>query len=460
MRTHQAIVLSLIVLSGCTATQLRYETLNQAATVESITEKQIFFNLALFDQNPYALPSQVTVIAGSATTTDSASPTFMTPLGLATTTTSQLAAMTSSSMATAAVVTPQTVATAVSTGTSGTTTTTTNGTTGGSTTTNTSGTSGGPTNSVADTRPNRSLSLALSDSWMESWTLDPVVNPDVLRRLSALYRYVLGESDVVADASVGKNKRGYPDLLQFKAWVAKDPANKVAVDTQFICDYPLTQPPSAAGETAPTMSTKITTKTQQGAPKEVTTTGPDPNAGGTITLTLNCPIDSRGDTRPRSINVKASVLELPNCIVCLDDADRIAAIQKAEADRIAETQKADADNIAQTPKAIVSQVAPDAAAALADNPHALYVNPNLQFGFVTRTAVSVDGTQKPTNNIHLGHGFYGDLNSDPNPHRAFHQFELFVDTATIVQNAAGGTPGGSNQKLLSVPISPNGFLLK
>ena len=232
-------------------------------------------------------------------------------------------------------------------------------------------------------------------------------------------------------------------------------------DTQFICDYPLTQPPSTAGETAPTMSTKITTKTQQGAPKEVTTTGPDPNAGGSITLTLSCPIDSRGVARrTRSISVKASVLEMPNCIVCWDDADHVAATEKADADRIAETQKANVDNLDQTRKAIVSQVAPDADAALAANPHALYVNPNLQFGFVTRAAVSVDRTQKPINNVSLGHGFYGDLNSDPNPHRAFHQFELFVDTATVVQNTAGGTAGGSNQKLLSVPISPNGFLLK
>src|ERR1700728_1755425 len=126
MRIHQAIIVSFMVLSGCTATQLRYQTLNQAQTVESITEKQIFFNLGQFDQNPYAFPSQVTVIAGSASTTDSASPTFMTPLGMMTATTSQLAEMTTSSLATAAVTTPQTVATAVSTGASGTTTTTTN----------------------------------------------------------------------------------------------------------------------------------------------------------------------------------------------------------------------------------------------------------------------------------------------------------------------------------------------
>ena len=119
MRIHQAIIVSLVALSGCTATQLRYQTLNQAGTVESITEKQIFFNLEQFDKNPYAFPSQVTVIAGSASTTNSVSPTFMTPLGMATTVTSQFANAAQTSVANALVATTSnTVANAVTTGTS------------------------------------------------------------------------------------------------------------------------------------------------------------------------------------------------------------------------------------------------------------------------------------------------------------------------------------------------------
>ena len=143
--TNIALV-SLILLSGCTASQLRYETLNQAGTVESITEKQIFFNLEQFDKNPYAFPSQVTVIAGSASTTNSVSPTFMTPLGMATTVTSQLANTASSNVATALVATTSnSVATAVTNGTSS---LTTNGTTG--TTTNTTG---GMTTNTMSTAP-------------------------------------------------------------------------------------------------------------------------------------------------------------------------------------------------------------------------------------------------------------------------------------------------------------------
>jgi hypothetical protein len=272
------------------------------------------------------------------------------------------------------------------------------------------------------------------------------VNPDVLRRLSALYRYVLGESDVVSDSTVGVNKKGYPDLQQFKAWVARDAANKVAVDTQFICDYPLAEPSSPAGQTAAMISTKITTRTAGGAPKEVTTTGPDTNAGGSIKLTVSCLIDGQGHKSPRTINVKASVLDLPNCIVCLDGTEQIVASQKRDDDNVAPASQPPVSAVAATP--------PDVALKR----YALYVNPNLRFGLITRVRIANDGKSE---NAYLGHGFYGLVDREnKNPHRDFHEFELFVDTAALVQNAAGGTAGGSNQKLLSVPISPNGFLLK
>jgi hypothetical protein len=50
MNHRKPIVVSLMLLSGCTASQLRYQTLNQAETVESITEKQIFFNLEVANE--------------------------------------------------------------------------------------------------------------------------------------------------------------------------------------------------------------------------------------------------------------------------------------------------------------------------------------------------------------------------------------------------------------------------
>lgn len=146
MRKNQALIGILLTLSGCTATQLRYETLNESGTVESLTKRQILFNLALFKDDPYAIPSQVTVIAGSASTTNSVSPTFMTPLGTATVITSQLANTSMASVANAVATTASnSVAGAVASGTSN---MTTNGTSG-----MTTGTTGGMTTNTTSTAP-------------------------------------------------------------------------------------------------------------------------------------------------------------------------------------------------------------------------------------------------------------------------------------------------------------------
>ncbi len=463
MNSLRLVTLSLLTcLAGCTATQLRYQTLNEGETLESITEKQIFFNLGQFDQDPYAFPSQVTVIAGSASTTDSVSPTFMVPLGTSSLVTTQLANMTSSSLSTAAAnMTSNSVATAVSAGTQntttntimagsvggpvtgastmtanqttgGTTATTTNGTTGSTTTTNMTGANDGTTTSTATTRPNSSLSLALTDNWMESWTLDPVVNPDVLRRLSALYRYVLGESDAAGE-DVARDKNGFPNRRALKAWADQ---HKQEIDDQFICDYPLSEAsvPGTSGA-SPTISTKLTTKTDHNEPLEITKSGPDPHAtvAGSITVTIQCLINSKGDRKNRAIKAMLSSMKPPACVVCLDDSYDQQAVDGA------------------------AKPIPEEA------PHVvrpLYVNPNLNFGFITRATASIESDGKTIHsNVYLGHGFYGDVNIDPNPHRAFHEFELFIDSATIV-GTSNGAAGGTNPKVLSVPISPNGFLLE
>jgi hypothetical protein len=485
MAHTKIIVVSLALLSGCTASQLRYETLNQAGTVESITEKQIFFNLEQFDKNPYAFPSQVTVIAGSASTTNSVSPTFMTPLGMATTVTSQFADAATSSVATAlASTTADSVAGAVANGTSNTTTgttgstvttgttnvvtsggpntttaagtsgsvanststavangttgstttTTTKGTTTGNTTTGTTGRTGTITNSSASTRPNRTLSLALSDNWMESWTLDPVVNPDVLRRLSALYRYVLGETRAV-DQGLDNPDR---DLKRpaFRAW-AKQHQN--AIEDQFMCEYAM--PPAAAasgGDSSATTTTTITEGQPGGNVTTTTTTGPEKPAGNddqSVTLVFKCLSERQTTYRKRAVKVKRSTLVLPGCVICLDkpvpsetDPNVVAAYKSKEGD------------------------------VLGDDPQP-YVNPNLPFGLITRARTADPGK----NNVHIGRAFYGDVDVDPNVHLDFHEFELLVNAATIVDTAASGTTGGGkggNPKVLALPVSPNGFLLK
>jgi len=422
MRTRHLLTVSLSLLCGCTATQLRYQTLNQAGTLESLTEKQIFFNLERFDQNPYALPSQVTVEAGSASTTDTVNPMFMAPLG-----TSSMVATAISDTATNTVANAPATSAAI-TGTPPDTTTTTMGTTGTPITTKTTATTTGPTTTYTDSHPNRSLSLSVTDNWMESWTLDPVVNADVLRRLSALYRYVLGESDAAGKA-VPPDDQGYPDRKALKVWAKAHPA---AIDDQFMCEYALAATAPGGSDASPPMTTTTTTQTLFGGSSTTTTTAPAPAApddDSTVTLVFRCLSSGDNTYHLRSIKVKRSALALPGCVICMDEA----APQKIDGAKFVQAFQSGHDFV------------------LATTP---YVNPILKFGFITHVKQG---------NVHLGRNFFGDVALQSNARLAFHDLEAFLNAATVVDSASatkGGAAKGASGKVLAVPISPNGFLLK
>ena len=124
-----------VAIGGCASTQLNYNTLDLAASLDSLTTKQILFNLARTLEDPYAVPSEINIAAGTATTSNSITPTFSTPLSASTTATNT---------------------------------------------------------SFSVTHPNGTVSVGASDQWEQGWTLDPINNPDEVRRLQALYRYAIG----------------------------------------------------------------------------------------------------------------------------------------------------------------------------------------------------------------------------------------------------------------------------
>jgi hypothetical protein len=134
-----------IVLYGCASAQLNYNTLDLASTADSLVSKQVLYNFASFLQNPAALPAQVTVSTGSATTSNSITPTITAPLSTGVTT-----ARTSSS----------------------------------------------PNFTITDVVAAKGLSVAGSDAWNQSWSLITVTDPDRMKRLQALYRYAVEWSDL------------------------------------------------------------------------------------------------------------------------------------------------------------------------------------------------------------------------------------------------------------------------
>ncbi|HTR86973.1 MAG TPA: hypothetical protein VMI56_21005 [Reyranella sp.] len=132
-----------LCLSGCAAS-LSKSTANQAASLDSLTKQQIFYNLAHVADVGY-VPTQVQITLGTAQTAFAVSPTLTVPFG------------------------------------------------GNITNTLAPGSSSGAFSSqTAYTAPG--LSLGASGTWTQSWNMTPPADAETYARLRALYLYVLDES--------------------------------------------------------------------------------------------------------------------------------------------------------------------------------------------------------------------------------------------------------------------------
>jgi hypothetical protein len=149
IRSHFAMKLLILAatLSGCASWQLNHNTMDLATSPSDLVTDQILSNLAKFRASAYAIPSQVSIPSGSATTTNSVTPTIGGPIGAAGTTTLANAAATPLFLA----------------------------------------------NTRTHLIPNGTFGVSAADQWSQNWTLTPLEDPDQLRRLRALYRFGAGQ---------------------------------------------------------------------------------------------------------------------------------------------------------------------------------------------------------------------------------------------------------------------------
>ncbi|HEY4406557.1 MAG TPA: hypothetical protein VGN55_18080 [Xanthobacteraceae bacterium] len=138
---------------GCASSQLNTNTLDLASTVGDLQTRQILFNLSLVLDNPGAIPTHVDLSGGNASTTNSITPTAGSPLNDAIGSVGQVT---------------KTVANTVTTATQ--------------------------SQSTAS-RASGTVGISASDAWSQSWSYNPVIDGDELRRLRSLYRYALGQFD-------------------------------------------------------------------------------------------------------------------------------------------------------------------------------------------------------------------------------------------------------------------------
>jgi len=69
-----------LIFSGCASTQLNYNALDLASTIDDLLTSQVAFNLGRFIDSPRGTPAQVSIGAGSVTTTNLASLNLSSPL--------------------------------------------------------------------------------------------------------------------------------------------------------------------------------------------------------------------------------------------------------------------------------------------------------------------------------------------------------------------------------------------
>jgi hypothetical protein len=157
-----------VAASGCASAQLNYNTADLASSLNSLTKRQIFFNLAQALTDPDFVPSQVTISVGTAQTLNSVTPSISVPLGLPVVATTRIGSDV--------------------------------------------GRGAGSFTSTQVTTPTPTLGVQVVDAWNQSWTMAPINTATQLRRLRALYQYATGtmpRRDKTAELSLEEAERQF-----------------------------------------------------------------------------------------------------------------------------------------------------------------------------------------------------------------------------------------------------------
>lgn len=171
--------------SGCASTQLNYNTADLAASLNSLTKRQIFFNLAQALIDPEFVPSQATISIGTAQTLNGVTPSISVPLGPPTATISRFTTAASPSAQF--------------------------------------------TSQLTTAAP--ALGVQVTDAWNQSWTMVPANSSNQLRRLRTLYQFATGtmpRQDMTRDLTQEEAERQFLCEYSMQALaVSASPAGNV-----------------------------------------------------------------------------------------------------------------------------------------------------------------------------------------------------------------------------------------
>lgn len=161
MRAEKAIasIWLAMSLSACASTQLNFNTLDVAGSIESLYTRQVLNNLSTFASAPNGLPSQIDIQSGTVQTSNAITPNISFPLT-------------------------------------------------GSSTRGFSGTVAALTGSGSRTFAGAGAGMTASDGWQQNWNITPLTDANTLRNLRALYRYAVHSSDIRREYHVPRTKQG------------------------------------------------------------------------------------------------------------------------------------------------------------------------------------------------------------------------------------------------------------
>jgi hypothetical protein len=134
---------------GCASAQLNFNSVDLATSFTDLYARQVLTNLSTYIDEPYAVPSQTDITAGTVQTSSTVTPSFTYPLSRSTTT-SGLGATTSRVIA------------------------------------------------------GSGLSVSAADSWQQNWNILPISDSNILRNLRAIYRHAVFGSDLTQEYHVPK----------------------------------------------------------------------------------------------------------------------------------------------------------------------------------------------------------------------------------------------------------------
>jgi hypothetical protein len=154
-----------VTLAGCASTELNYNTLDIASTTDSLISKQVLYNLANFMDSDLALPAQIVISSGTATTADTLTGSATAPLSKSITGTSQLVNTASSNPSLAA------------------------------------------TNLTTAVKAGASLTGGVQDVRTQNYAFQMITDPYQLWRLKSLYRFAI-------DGDENKFLRDYPRIYK------------------------------------------------------------------------------------------------------------------------------------------------------------------------------------------------------------------------------------------------------